>query len=114
MHCTRNCLAVPPGPAGEAHSTAPDSLAEFRGGERWQRKTAGQREGERVRKGEKGGCEGREEHGGGKEESKGKLGCVPPKTKSWLHHWLVTNVSACFLLTTVIFVDFFGNLCFTR
>jgi len=31
----------------------------FRGGERWQRKMAGQREGERVRKGEKGGCEWR-------------------------------------------------------
>jgi len=59
--CTRNCLAAPPGPAGGAHdSAASDSLAEFRGGERWQRKTAGQREGERVLKGEKGGCEGRE------------------------------------------------------
>ena len=44
----------------EAHSAAPDSLAEFRGGERWQRKTAGQREGERLRKGEKAGWEGRE------------------------------------------------------
>ena len=41
-----------------AHSDAPDSLAEFRE-ERWLRKTAGQRESERVRKGEKGGWEGR-------------------------------------------------------
>ena len=49
---------VLPGPAGGAHSAAPDSLVEFRGGEGWQRKTAGQREGERVRKGEKGGCSG--------------------------------------------------------
>jgi len=56
---TRNCLAAAPGPAGGAHSAAPDSLAEFRGGEIWQRKTAGQREGERVRKEEKGGCEGK-------------------------------------------------------
>jgi len=46
-----------------AHSTAPDSLAEFRGGERWHRKTAGQREGERVRKVEKGECEGTEGRG---------------------------------------------------
>ena len=86
MH--RNCSAAPPGPAGGAHSAAPDSLAEFRVGERWQswqRKTAEQREGEMVRKGEKGGCERRE--GGEKEESKGKSGCAPPETKSWLRHW---------------------------
>jgi len=36
------------GPAGGAHNAAPDSLAEFRGGEGWQRKTVGQSEGERV------------------------------------------------------------------
>ena len=31
--------------------------------------------------------DGREEKdGGGKEESKGKSGCAPPETKSWLHH----------------------------
>jgi len=60
VKCTRNCFAAPPGPAGGAHSIAPDSLAEFMRGERWQRKTTGQKEGERVRKGEKGGCEGRE------------------------------------------------------
>ena len=71
---------------GAHDSAASDSLAEFRGGERWQRKTAGQREGERVRKGEKGGCEGREGWGG-MEESKGKSGCAPPETKSWLRHW---------------------------
>jgi len=59
--CTRNCLSTPTGPTGGAHdSAASDSLTEFRGGERWQRKTAGQREGKRVLKGEKGGCEGRE------------------------------------------------------
>jgi len=48
-----------------AHSTAPDSLAEFRRGKGWQRKTAGQREGERVRKVEEGGWEGREGKGRG-------------------------------------------------
>jgi len=35
-------------------------IAEFRGGDGWQRKTAGQREGEMVCKGEKGGWKGRE------------------------------------------------------
>jgi len=81
---TRNCFAAPPGPAGGAHSAAPDSLAEFRGGERWHRKTAGQREGERVRKEEEDGRE--EKDGGGKKESKGKSGCASPETKSWLCH----------------------------
>jgi len=38
-----------------------------------------------VRKGEKGGWEGREGWGG-KEESKKKSGCAPPETKSWLRH----------------------------
>jgi len=33
--------------------------------------------------------DGREEKdGGGKEESKGKSGCAPPETKSWLRHWV--------------------------
>jgi len=41
-------------------------------------------EGERVGKGNKGGCEGTEKKDrGGKEESKGKSGC---ETKSWLRH----------------------------
>ena len=66
--CTRNCLAALAGPSVGAHSAVPDSLAEFRGGERWQRNTAGQREGERVRKGKKGGWEGRE--GWGRERRK--------------------------------------------
>jgi len=48
MHWKLFGSRAPPGPAGGAHSSAPDSLAEFRGGEGWQRKTAGQREGERV------------------------------------------------------------------
>ena len=31
--------------------------------------------------------DGREEKdGGGREESKGKSGCAPPETKSWLRH----------------------------
>ena len=86
QNALKTYLAAPSGPAGGAHNAAPDSLAEFRGEEGWQRKTAGQREGERVRKGEKAGCEGREGWGG-KEESKGKSGCAPPETKSWLRHW---------------------------
>jgi len=28
-----------------------------------------------------------EKDGGGMEESKGKSGCAPPETKSWLRHW---------------------------
>jgi len=71
-------LCPDPGPAGEAHSAAPDSLAEFREGERWQRKTAGQREGERLRKGEKAGWEGRE--GWGMEGRKQrKVGLCPTR-----------------------------------
>jgi len=87
--CTRTVLRLRPDPLGSSQHCprGPDSLAEFRGGEGWQRKTAGQREGERVRKEEKGGCEGREEDGGRKEESNGKSGCAPPETKSWLRHW---------------------------
>jgi len=65
-----------PDPLGEPTALPQDSLAEFRGGERWQRKTAGQREGERVRKGEKGGCKGTE--GWGREERKQrKVGLCP-------------------------------------
>jgi len=64
-----------PDPLGEL-SASPDSVAEFRGEERWLRKTAGQRQGERVRKGEKGGCEGRE--GWGREGRKQrKVGLCP-------------------------------------
>jgi len=32
-----------------------------------------------------------EKDGGGKEESKGKLGCAPPETKSWLRHCSVNK-----------------------
>jgi len=71
-------LAALPGPAVGAHSSAPDSLVKFRVGERWQRKTAEHREGERVRKGEKGGCEGRE--GWGREGRKQrKVGLCPTR-----------------------------------
>jgi len=56
-----------PDPLGDrAHNAAPNSLAEFRGGEGWQRKTVGQREGEGYIKGRR--EDGREEKdGGGKE-----------------------------------------------
>jgi len=59
-------------------SAAPDSIAELRAGERWQRKMAGQRDGERVRKGDKGGCAGVE--GWGREGRKQrKVGLCPTR-----------------------------------
>ena len=73
-----------------AHSAAPDSLAECREGERWhQRDGTGKRQGKgRARGYAKGRREEvrEEKDGGGKEESKGKSGCAPPETKSWLRH----------------------------
>jgi len=82
--CTRNCLAATPGPAGEAHGAAPDSLAGFRGGRDGRVKGQGKGRARGYIKGRR--EDGTEEKDGGKEESKGKLGCVPPETKSWLRH----------------------------
>jgi len=92
MYC-RNCLAagLRLDPLEELTALQCPRLPSWIwGGEGWQRKTAGQREGERVRKWEKGVCAGREGWGG-KEESKGKSGCAPPETKSWMRHCTKMN-----------------------
>ena len=75
--CTRNCLAATPGPAGEAHGAAPDSLAGFRGGRDGRVKGQGKGRARGYIKGGEDGREDKERGGGGRKQR--KVGLCPTR-----------------------------------